>query len=210
MNVVRSLLMSISSVFAGVFASSGQRQHREACALVDGGGLGLRDLGSQSDYLFMCLLTLNLKAMLPLFHKRRRRSLRFAQLEKSVWKDRYFYRTCRFTLVDQDIRVLNSAHNPQVILLDKWEASVYGLANGQVTVRQLVMSTARQYEKAQQEVPKQLDQFLLNILERFVKDYRIVEWSDQPQSLPYYLSLPIHLQDERRAQQQMWKDRFRD
>ena len=133
----------------------------------------------------------------------------FLYLEASGLKNRYFCRTARYALVGETLRVLNSDHNPSVIPLTPWEARVYELANGEKTVNELVNGIADQYGPFQ-AVPANLDKVLLDILERFIKDYRIVELHETPMSLPYYLSLPIHKQDEVRANTLMRRDRFED
>jgi hypothetical protein len=147
--------------------------------------------------------------MFPLFSRRKRKPLRFPVLEASGLEGRYFYRTSRFTRVGETLRVLNSEHNPSVIPLTPWEAKVFELANGNFTVGQLVHTIASQYPDPKM-VPKQLDKVLLEILEQLIKDRLILELSETPVELAYYLSMPIHQQDEAKARKLMLRDRFED
>jgi hypothetical protein len=149
---------------------------------------------------FLKRLLNNLILMFPLFPRRKRKPLRFPALEASGLEDRYFHRTSRYTRVGEILRVLNSEHIPSVIPLTPWEAHIYELASGTLTVGQLVRSTAARYQKTPQIMPKEI----------LIKDRLILELSDTPVELPYYLSLPIHQQDEAKARKLMERDNFKD
>ncbi len=144
-----------------------------------------------------------------LFPRPKRKPHSFPVLEASGIKDRYLHRTSRFMRVGKELKVLNSDHNPSVIPMTPWEEHVFMRAVGDMTVSQMIRDIEAQY-KASQKVPENLDKVLLDLLEVLIKDRRIIELSETPVTLPYYLSMPIHLQDEKKAREMMQRDNFTD
>jgi len=147
--------------------------------------------------------------MFKLFPRHNRKPLSFPALEASGLEDRFLQRICRFSQAGGTLLVLNSDHNPSVIPLSPWDTIVFLAANGNTTVGQLIRGTARQYRR-QQDVPENLDKVILDIIERMLKDFRIVELSDSPVELGYYLSMSIDKQDEYKADAQRRKDGSED
>lgn len=140
---------------------------------------------------------------------RKRKPLSFPALEASGKEKHYLYRICRFSRVGGSLRVFNSDHVPSIIPLTPWEAKIFELAGGIHTLGQLVHTIADQYQNPKL-VPDKLDVVILELLEVMIKDRRILDLSDTPIELPYYLSMAVEDQDEAKAKKLMLKDRFKD
>lgn len=147
--------------------------------------------------------------MFPRFSRRKRKPMSFPALEASVFENHYLYRTARYSRVERDVTVLNSDHVPSTIQLTPWEIKLFEAADGIHTLGQLIHGIANEY-KNPKLVPDNLDGVLLGLLDVLIKDRRILDLSETPVELPYYLSLPMNEQDKAKAHKLMLKDRFED
>lgn len=105
----------------------------------------------------------------------------FKTLESSEYKNLYFHRTEEWDWHTKDmIRVIDSK-NPRVITMDPWPQKIYLEALGQLTVEDYVHRVGKEYPKG--NVPKDLDEIILQMLEDLVYGEKVVSFSKVPVTL---------------------------
>lgn len=119
-------------------------------------------------------------------------------------KTLYFYRTVVFSregdqvaLVDIEIPTLKKE-------LEPWFAVVISLADGKHTIQELLDYLAARYQGA---APPNLEETLSSVIER-LSEGKLIQTSDKPIALPYYLEHPIEAMDIKKAKQLMADDGY--
>ncbi len=117
---------------------------------------------------------------------------------------RYFARTAVHARRDGKV-VLVDMHDASVTQpLDEWLGKVFLLADGSHTVQQLIDFVGRQYPGG---APPTLASTIDSVIDRLARG-KIIDFSDAPVALPYYLHLPADQQDPGRARELMLADGF--
>ena len=101
--------------------------------------------------------------------------------------------------------VLVDMHDASITeVLDPWLGKVLLLADGSHTVQELIHFVGRQYgDPTPHSVPATID----SVIER-LHGAKAIALSDEPVTLPYYLSLPADEQDPELANRLMAEDGF--
>ncbi len=127
------------------------------------------------------------------------------KLTMSMKRSKYFFRTVIYAKRDAGI-VLVDMHDASVTeALEPWLARVFVLADGTHTIQELIDFTGRQYGD---NPPPSLEATIESVIER-LHESKVIAFSDEPLSLPYYLSVPADEQDAELANRLMAEDGFR-
>lgn len=143
------------------------------------------------------------------FFKRKKKPLPvFEHLEAYSNKDKYFSRTLQYDWLNESMIHLfdHKSKSPRMITMDPWPQQVYLDADGTRTVKEYIEYMAGLY--ANNHIPDQLDKEIIEVLEDLVVDGEIVQLTDSPVTLPYYLDRPKSKQDIDKAYQMMLDDGF--
>nr|WP_321225393.1 hypothetical protein [uncultured Psychroserpens sp.] len=105
----------------------------------------------------------------------------FKTLESSEYKNLYFYRTEEWDWYTSDLIKIIDSKNPRVITMDPWPQKIYLDALGQLTVEDYIHNVAKDYPKG--NVPKELDDMILQLLEDLVYGEKVVSFSETPVTL---------------------------
>ncbi|WP_299797819.1 hypothetical protein [uncultured Shewanella sp.] len=115
----------------------------------------------------------------------------------------YFYRTAIFTRKDNQVSLVDIDKPEDTTPMEDWMAVVVSLADGRHTVSELIEYMRAQYRTA----PRELEDTLHSVLER-LQEGKIVQLSDQPVELPYYLAEPLESLDIEKAKKLIREDGY--
>ncbi len=116
----------------------------------------------------------------------------------------YFARTVLFAVREAGVMLVDMHDASVTEPLEPWLGKVFLLADGTHTVRQLIDLVGRQYG---QSPPRTLEATIDSVIERLCES-KIVVLSQEPVTLPYYLSISADEQDPERANRLMAEDGF--
>ncbi len=122
----------------------------------------------------------------------------------SALRSKYFARTVLYTRRDGQVLLVDMHDASLSQALEPWLGRVFLLADGSHTVQELIDFVGRQYAGGP---PPSLARTLDSVIERLDQS-RIIRFSDEPVTLPYYLSLPAEEQDPERSHRLMVEDGF--
>ncbi len=98
----------------------------------------------------------------------------------------YFYRTAIFSSQGGHISLSDIDSPERQTTLEGWLGIVVSLADGQHSIKQLFTYMSQQYSTP----PHNLKETLVSVIER-LQQGRIIQLSESPVELPYYLAHPI-------------------
>lgn len=98
----------------------------------------------------------------------------------------YFYRTVIFTRKDNQIALVDIDKPEHATPLEDWLGTVVSLADGRHSIQDLIEYMTNQYP----EPPANLEETLHSVIERLLEG-KLVQLSEAPVTLPYYLAEPI-------------------
>ncbi|WP_040281238.1 hypothetical protein [Psychroserpens damuponensis] len=131
--------------------------------------------------------------------------MKFKTLETSEYKNLYFHRTEDWDWLTSDmIRVIDSK-SPRVITMDPWPQKIFLEALGQLTVEDYVHAVTKEYPKG--NVPKELDDTILEMLVDLVYGDKIIAFSEVPITLDEALLNPM-TQEGDIAVKGIWKGTY--
>jgi hypothetical protein len=116
---------------------------------------------------------------------------------------RYFRRAARFIAKGDQLFVVDR-NSPRVITMDPWPQLVFLAADGEQTVQQFVDRLGASYAGG---TPAGLSAQVEGIIAQLVQE-GVLETTDRPSPLPYYLAISVSEQDPARAKSQMIADGF--
>jgi len=115
--------------------------------------------------------------------------MEYKSLESSEYKNLYFHRTEQWDWhTSEMIRIIDSK-KPRIITMDFWPQKIFLEALGQLTVADYIRVVAGEYPKGQ--VPEQLEEVILDMLEDLVYAENVVSFSDRPVTLDASLLNPM-------------------
>ncbi|MDA9774320.1 hypothetical protein N9B82_05125 [Saprospiraceae bacterium] len=116
--------------------------------------------------------------MLNFFKKRSQKLPPFETLRDSSLRDKYFARTMQWGwFTEETIHVFDvGGPVPRMVTMDPWPQQIYLDADGQITIKEYVLWMAGKYSKNQ--VPKELDETILGLIEDLVEDGGLIELRD--------------------------------
>jgi len=125
-----------------------------------------------------------------LFKRNERQYPSFEALENSEIKNKYFVRTMQWGWLNEKmIHVFDTfGPKPRMITMDPWPQQIYLDADGSKTIREYVLWMANKYSRNQ--IPKELDETILNVLNDLIRDGGMIELKDQKTALPENLNGP--------------------
>jgi len=103
--------------------------------------------------------------------------MKFKILESYKFKDKYFYRVCRWDWLTRDMIHVYDCHQPRIITMDYWPQKIYLEANGKTTIAEFIHLLAAQYPITQ--IPANLDIAIIEELEGLI-DEKLIQLSDSP------------------------------
>lgn len=115
----------------------------------------------------------------------------------------YFYRTAIFTRKGNQVALADIDQAEQTTPLDDWLGTVVSLADGSHTIGELIDYMSSQYPQP----PANLEKTLHSVIERLL-DGKLVQLSESPVELPYYLAEPIEKLDLALARQKIKEDGY--
>jgi len=118
-------------------------------------------------------------------------------------KSQYFYRTVVFTRKDNKISLANIDNPNETTELEAWLGTVVSLADGKHTLHELVNFMRGQY----QFVPANLEETISSVIERLLEG-KMIQLSEKPVELPYYLASPVEELDLERARALIKEDGY--
>lgn len=98
----------------------------------------------------------------------------------------YFYRTAIFSRKNGEVSLSDIDTPENLTTLEGWLGIVVSLADGQHSIKQLLAYLRQQYPIP----PANLKETLDSVIER-LQQGRIIQLSESPVELPYYLAHPI-------------------
>jgi hypothetical protein len=116
----------------------------------------------------------------------------------------YFTRTTVYKVEGDTVSVVDVHDNNTITPLDPWMGNVIALADGQHTVTQLIQHMAGQYPNG---APENLTDTIESVIKRLT-DSGVLKLTLIPEALPYYLSMPLDVQDPKVATEMMINDGF--
>jgi hypothetical protein len=136
------------------------------------------------------------KLMFGLFGRRKR--------ENSIIKGNpYFIRCATFDDLGDQIMVIDP-DAPRVITMEPWLQIVFLAADGKQRISSFVKSLSAQYKDG---APEGLEKQVHEIVRDLLKE-GIIRLIDEPEELPYYLSMPSSQLDMDKAKKLMEEDGF--
>lgn len=114
--------------------------------------------------------------------------MKFNTLESYEFKDKFFYRTCKWDWLTQDMIHVYDNNTPRYVTMDYWPQKIYLEANGQITVSKFIHSTASKYPGTQ--IPRNLDTALIEELDSLIKE-KLIKLSDSPVELDSSILNPL-------------------
>jgi ABC-type transport system substrate-binding protein len=119
-------------------------------------------------------------------------------------KSQYFYRTVIFSRQGDQV-ALADIENPELKKeLEPWFAVVISLADGKHTLQELLDYLAASYHGA---APPDLEKTVDSVIER-LGEGKLIQTSDKPVELPYYLDYPIEEMDVEKAKKLIAEDGY--
>ena len=119
-------------------------------------------------------------------------------------KSQYFYRTVIITRKNNQVALANIDNPEETTALDDWLGIVVSLADGAHTVQELIEYLAGHYPI---QAPEKLEETVESVFERLT-DGKLIRYSEEPVSLPYYLEHPIEALDIEKAKKLMHEDGY--
>ncbi len=119
-------------------------------------------------------------------------------------RSRYFARTMVYTRRGDGVVFVDMHDATATQALDPWLGKVLILADGTHTVQELIDFVGRQYGDSP---PPSLPATIDSVIKR-LQEAKTIAFSDEPVTLPYYLSLPADEQDAELANRLMAEDGF--
>ncbi len=119
-------------------------------------------------------------------------------------KSQYFYRTVVITRRNNEVALANIDRPEESSPIDGWLGVVLSLADGKHSVQELVDFMGRQYPG---QPPADMEKTIESVLERLV-DGKLVNLTEEPVELPYYLASPVEELDLEKARQLMKEDGY--
>ena len=115
----------------------------------------------------------------------------------------YFYRNAIFSNFNSLVSLVDINNPERRTSLEEWLGIVVSLADGQHTIQELIDYMGQQYQQA----PANLEETLHSVIGR-LEEGRIIQLSDTPISLPYYLQYPIERLDIEKAKTLIAEDGY--
>jgi hypothetical protein len=117
--------------------------------------------------------------------------------------DQFLARSVTYEMMGDRV-VLIGREAPTMTTVDDWGQLVFLAADGEHTVSELIVHLGKQYAGG---IPKELPEQVRHIVREMVKSgFLALRPARTP--LPYYLSMPMSLQDKQRTKQLMESDGF--
>ncbi len=114
--------------------------------------------------------------------------MKFKTLESYEFKDKYFYRICKWDWLTHDMIHVFDNNRPRLITMDYWPQEVFLEAKGQSTVSEFIHLLASKYPKTQ--IPKNLDSAIIEELEKLINE-NLIALSDSPIQLANSILNPL-------------------
>lgn len=117
-------------------------------------------------------------------------------LSNYVNKDKFFVRTAPWDWLNKkEIYIASKIDDkPAMITMDFWPQEIFLDANGQITVAELINIACEQFIKSSIEIPQNVDEYLINELEKLVSKLQIVEFRDNKEELGERVDTPMSKQ----------------
>ena len=119
-------------------------------------------------------------------------------------KTQYFYRTVVITRKNNQVALANIDNPEETTPLDDWLAVVISLADGAHNIQELIDYLSAHYPG---QAPEELEKTIDSVIDR-LKDGKLLGFSDEPVSLPYYLASPVEELDIEKAKELMQEDGY--
>ncbi|MCB0711962.1 MAG: hypothetical protein KDD67_06500 [Ignavibacteriae bacterium] len=107
----------------------------------------------------------------------------FPSLQSSEIKDKYFRRSAKWYSLDEGMIAVKEPYRPRFLTMEPWPQKVFLDADGKKTVEEYVYHTAAGYN-VRQGVPPELADLILEIINDFAENYKIIELVDTVSELP--------------------------
>lgn len=117
--------------------------------------------------------------------------------------DHFFYRKVIFTRKDNQIALANIYQPEKSTPLEQWLGTVLSLADGTHTIAQMLDLLRSRYATP----PENLEKTVESVIDRLVES-KMIELSNFPVALPYYLAAPIEELDIEQARKLIQKDGY--
>lgn len=114
--------------------------------------------------------------------------MKFDTLESSGLASKYFYRSEEWDWITKEMIHVIDSKSPRTITMDYWPQRIFLAGDGQTTVSDFIHEVASKY--AQTQIPKNLDEAIINELQSLVHKEKIMMFSNSPQKLDTNLLLP--------------------
>lgn len=121
-----------------------------------------------------------------IFGQKRKAPASIAAYERRDW---YFARTRSWGwLNEHEIFIVDSS---RMITCDAWSQEIFLDANGQITVAELFEIVKQQYVASHMDIPTELEQHLIEVLESLVYELKVVAFSATRKPLLPQFDAPI-------------------
>lgn len=110
----------------------------------------------------------------------------FKKLNESEIKDKFFQRIAKWYWLNKELIVVMDPKSQRLITMDPWPQLVFLDADGQKTIKDFILITAKKYKK----IPDELDEVILFQINQLIKE-GIIELSDTKIQLDKEFSSPI-------------------
>ena len=115
----------------------------------------------------------------------------------------YFYRTVIFTRHDNRVALADIDQPDKITPLDEWMGTILSLADGAHSIQEMIDYMRSRYP----EPPENLEQTIHSVIDR-LKNGKLIQFSDKPVSLPYYLAAPVEQLDLDKAKRLIKEDGY--
>ncbi|OMH33595.1 hypothetical protein [Motiliproteus sp. MSK22-1] len=119
-------------------------------------------------------------------------------------KSQYFYRTVVITRKNNQVALANIDNPQETTALDDWLGVVISLADGAHNIEELIGYLRGHYPNSP---PQDLEKTIESVIDR-LSDGKLIKFSEEPVSLPYYLSFPVEELDIDKAKKLMQEDGY--
>jgi hypothetical protein len=119
-------------------------------------------------------------------------------------KSQYFYRTVVFSRLGEQVALADVENPDQRTELEPWFAVVISLADGKHTLQELLDYLAASYRG---NVPPDLEKTIDSVIDR-LNEGKLLQFSEKPVALPYYLEHPIEEMDLNKAKKLIAEDGY--
>ncbi len=144
--------------------------------------------------------------MFNFFKKKTKEIPPFNELGLSEHKNKYFLRISQWDWINPETIYVVDSNNSRMITLDPWPQLVYLDATGEKTISEFVYEMAGKYGRGE-AIPKDLDLTLLETIDLLINE-KLIKLADNPETLSYYIDLPIGKQDKEKAKIMMGRDNY--